>query len=58
MHALSSSALSPVWSPCGITLAKRLGTNVQGSHLVFVVNTVLNDVNKYGFKHTSYKTKN
>ena len=53
MHALSSSALSPVWSPSGITLAKRLGTNVQGSHLVFVVNTVLKDVKKYGFKHSS-----
>ena len=53
MHALSSSDLTPVWLPvwlpCGITLAKGLGTNVQGNHLVFVVNTALKDVNKYGW---------
>ena len=39
--------------PLLIGIAKRLGTNVQGSHLAFVVNTVLKDVNKYGFMHIS-----
>ena len=31
MNALSSSEISPVWLPCGITLAKRLQKNVQES---------------------------